>query len=82
MDSVTLAPMPADEQQASFIGGSNLAVFESSENRDAAWKFVQWLSEPEVAGRSGTRRPATCPRVEAAWDDRRPGRRPRARRVR
>ena len=61
MDSVTLAPLPADEKQASFIGGSNLAVFKSSENRDAAWKFVQWLSQPEVQARVVRRRRATCP---------------------
>ena len=62
MDEVTLAPMPADEKQASFIGGSNLAVFKNAENRDAAWKFVQWLSQPEV---------------QANWyaDDQRPARR-------
>jgi len=67
MDSVTLAPMPAGEQQASFIGGSNLAVFESSENRDAAWAFVQWLSEPDVQAQWYDET-SDLPAVEAAWD--------------
>ena len=60
MDGVTLAPMPKDVKQASFIGGSNLAVFKNSKNRDAAWKFVQWLSQPDVQAQwyATTQRPA------------------------
>ncbi|ACQ81814.1 extracellular solute-binding protein family 1 [Beutenbergia cavernae DSM 12333] len=67
-NDLALTPLPADAQPASFIGGSNLSVFESSENRDAAWKFVQWLSEPEtqVAWYETVN---DLPSVQSAWDD-------------
>ncbi|NUU16354.1 sugar ABC transporter substrate-binding protein [Cellulomonas humilata] len=68
LDSVTLAPLPADETQASFIGGSNLAVFTSSENRDAAWKFVQWLSQPEIQAQWYAIT-SDLPAVQSAWDE-------------
>lgn len=47
-DSYAVAPLPKGEQTASFVGGGDLAVFSDSDNRDSAWKFVQWLTEPEV----------------------------------
>jgi len=67
MDGVTLAPMPVDAQPASFIGGSNLAVFSESQNRDAAWKLVQWLSEPDVQA-EWYRTTSDLPAVESSWD--------------
>ena len=39
---------PATTSRTSFTGGGNLAVFNDTENRDAAWKFVRWLSQPET----------------------------------
>lgn len=68
LDGVTLAPLPADEKQASFIGGSNLAVFKGSENRDAAWKFVQWLSQPEVQA-AWYAETSDLPAVQSAWEE-------------
>lgn len=47
-DKFAIAPVPGDESRTSFTGGGNLAVFNDSENRDAAWKFVRWLSQPET----------------------------------
>jgi len=44
----TLSPLPKGKQLASFIGGSNLAVFKNAKNRDAAWKFVEWLGQPDT----------------------------------
>ena len=32
----------------SFVGGSDLVVFKDSDNKDAAWKFVEYLSQPDV----------------------------------
>ena len=40
--------IPADKTSSSFVGGSNLAVFKNSQNRDSSWKFVQWLADPKV----------------------------------
>lgn len=44
-----VATLPAGTANGdSYYGGSNLTVFKETENRDAAWKFVQYLSQPEV----------------------------------
>lgn len=48
--SWTTAPMPAPDGEpypgASLAGGSSLVLFRNSENPDAAWKFIEFLSEP------------------------------------
>jgi multiple sugar transport system substrate-binding protein len=43
-----IAPLPADDSATAFLGGSDLAVFENTDNPDAAWAFVEYLSSPEV----------------------------------
>ncbi|RXZ73348.1 extracellular solute-binding protein [Agromyces albus] len=67
-DKFAVAMVPGADTQTSFTGGGNLAVFDDSENRDAAWKFVRWLSQPEtqVAWYDIS---TDLPSVEAAWDD-------------
>ena len=47
-DKFGVAMVPGEKSRTSFTGGGNLAVFNDSENRDASWKFVRWLSEPET----------------------------------
>lgn len=68
MANVALAPLPAGAEQASFIGGANLAVFKDAENRDAAWKFVEWLSRPEVQV-EWYNEVTDLPSVASAWED-------------
>jgi multiple sugar transport system substrate-binding protein len=43
-----IAPLPANDSATSFLGGSDLAVFQNTDNPDAAWAFVEYLSRPEV----------------------------------
>lgn len=66
-DKWAVAKMPTEESGTSFVGGSNLAVFKESENRDSAWKLLQWLSTPEVQqqwyGLVGA-----LPSVKSAWE--------------
>ncbi|MCY7326075.1 MAG: extracellular solute-binding protein, partial [Microbacteriaceae bacterium] len=47
-DKFAVAQVPGADTRTSFTGGGNLAVFGDSENRDASWKFVRWLSQPET----------------------------------
>lgn len=47
-DAYGVFVMPAKETGASFIGGSNLAVFKSTKNRDTAWKLVDYLTQAET----------------------------------
>jgi multiple sugar transport system substrate-binding protein len=63
-----VVPLPAKQSSTSFIGGSNIAVFKDAKNRDAAWKFVQWLSKPEVQVKwYGLVK--DLPAVQKSWDD-------------
>jgi multiple sugar transport system substrate-binding protein len=63
-----VAPMPTKKTGTSFIGGSNLAVFKDAKNRDAGWKFVQWLSKPDVQVK-WYQAVKDLPAVQSAWDD-------------
>jgi multiple sugar transport system substrate-binding protein len=42
-----VAPLPKGQTSASVLGGENLAITKSSQNVDAAWKFLEWTQEPE-----------------------------------
>ncbi|MBF0502920.1 MAG: extracellular solute-binding protein [Candidatus Riflebacteria bacterium] len=44
----TTARMPMDKKYTSFLGGCNLVMFKGSPNRDLAWKFVDFLSRPDI----------------------------------
>ncbi len=67
-DRYDVFQIPADQVSASFVGGSNLAVFNNAQNRDSAWKLVQWLSDPKTQvkwyGMS-----TDLPSVQSAWED-------------
>ncbi|SNS66483.1 multiple sugar transport system substrate-binding protein [Asanoa hainanensis] len=67
-DKFGIAQMPMKKSATSFIGGSNLAVFKDAKNRDAGWKFVQWLSKPEVQVK-WYQTVKDLPSVQSAWDD-------------
>jgi multiple sugar transport system substrate-binding protein len=64
-----LWPMPSGSGDfTSFIGGSNMAVFKNTKNRDGAWKFVSYLMRPDVQVK-WYKTVADLPAVQAAWDD-------------
>jgi multiple sugar transport system substrate-binding protein len=67
-DKYSVFPMPAKEKSASFVGGSNLGVFKTTKNRDAAWKLVQWLAQPEVQVK-WYQMSTDLPSVTSAWQD-------------
>ncbi len=67
-DKYAVATMPMEKSGTSFVGGSNLAVFKGSKNRDSAWKLVQWLSQPETQVK-WSKATGDLPAVQAAWDD-------------
>jgi multiple sugar transport system substrate-binding protein len=68
-DDYTLAPLPGKDTApgTSFVGGGDLAVFSDSDNKEAAWKLVQWLAEPEVQ-QDFYDAVGDLPAVKAAWD--------------
>jgi len=67
-DKYAVMKIPAAKVSSSFVGGSNFVVFKNSQNRDSAWKFVQFLADPanQVAwwGLS-----TDLPSVASAWQD-------------
>src|SRR5262249_11815530 len=51
-DTWMTAPLPGpDGPGASIAGGSSLVVFRASRNQDAAWRLVEFLSQPSVQRR-------------------------------
>ena len=64
----TVAHQPTEASGTSFVGGGNLGVFEQSDNKPAAWAFVEYLSRPEVQV-TWYETVNDLPAVQAAWDD-------------
>jgi multiple sugar transport system substrate-binding protein len=67
-DKWAIAPMPKKSSATSFVGGSNIVVYKNSPNKDLAWAFVQYLSDPatQVAWYKDV---TDLPATKAAWDD-------------
>jgi multiple sugar transport system substrate-binding protein len=63
-----IAPMPKKVTATSFLGGSNVVVFKNSKNKDAAWAFVKFLSDPKTQALWYTTA-TDLPAVQAGWDD-------------
>lgn len=66
-DKYDVMTMPKAQTSASFIGGSNLAVFKNTENRDAAWKFVDFLTQEQTQV-EWFKLTTDLPAVQSAWD--------------
>jgi len=63
-----VAPIPKKDSSTSFVGGSNMVVFKDSKNKDAAWAFLQFLSDPATQAK-WYQEATDLPAVQAAWDD-------------
>ena len=63
-----LSTVPSKVSATSFVGGSNLVVFKDSENKDAAWAFVEFMSRPETQV-AWYQEATVLPAVQSAWDD-------------
>jgi multiple sugar transport system substrate-binding protein len=61
-----VALMPKEKTRTSFLGGGDLVVFKDSGSKDAAWKFVRWLSKPNVQAK-WYQSVGDLPSVKAAW---------------
>jgi len=78
-DDWMTAPLPGpDGPGASTAGGSSLVVFRSARQREAAWRLVEYLSEPEVQLRFHALTGNLPPR-RSAWQDERLAADPHAR---
>ncbi len=68
-DQYALAPLPGTDSAPgnSFVGGGDLAVFSDADNKDGAWKFIQWLAEPETQ-QAFYDEVGDLPAVQSAWE--------------
>jgi len=66
-DKWALAPMPTEESSTSFTGGGDLVVFKDAKNRDAAWKFVDFLTQPEQQQKL-YELVGSLPAVQSTWE--------------
>lgn len=67
-DKYKVAMVPKQKTATSFAGGSNLVVFKKSQNRDATWKFIQWLSKPDIQVK-WYKVTGDLPASQSAWKD-------------
>lgn len=67
-DKYDVMVMPKKVTNTSFIGGSNLAVFKGTQNRDAAWKLAEFLTR-EQTQLEWYKLTTDLPSVQSAWDD-------------
>jgi len=69
-DTWMTAPLPAKDSSypgVSLAGGSSLVIFKSSKKKEAAWKFIEYLSETQTQ-LSFYRLLNDLPSVKAAWE--------------
>jgi multiple sugar transport system substrate-binding protein len=63
-----IVELPKGDKEAAFAGGGNMVVFKGAKNSDGAWKFIQYLSRPDVQAEwFGIQ--ADPPAIQAAWQD-------------
>jgi len=67
-DKWAIAPIPKKATGTSFVGGANLVVYKNSQNKDLAWKFVDYLTKPETQV-AWYQEVTVLPAVQAGWDD-------------
>ncbi|GBG11359.1 ABC transporter substrate-binding protein [Paenibacillus agaridevorans] len=63
-----MAVLPKKENNISLLGGSNLSIFEYSKNKDAAAKFIAFMSKPETQ-LQWMETTSSLPAATAAWED-------------
>lgn len=56
------------KSRTSFVGGCNLVIFKKSQHKEAAWKFIEFLSMPENQV-EWYRLTSDLPSTRAAWQD-------------
>ncbi len=60
--------LPGNKSHTSFVGGSNWVIFRASRNKEAAWKFVEFMSRSENQ-LEWYRIVSSLPAVMETWDE-------------
>lgn len=67
-DKYATAVVPSKKTSTSFVGGCNWSVFKTSKNKQSAWKFIKWFSQPETQV-DWYKATADLPASNKAWKD-------------
>ncbi|MDN5343272.1 sugar ABC transporter substrate-binding protein [Oceanotoga sp. DSM 15011] len=67
-DKFNVKVVPSKKHGTSFVGGSNLVMFKNSKNKDIAWKFMEFVSRPEVQLK-WYKEVGSLPSVKETWED-------------
>jgi len=67
-DKWGVSVLPKKARSTSFVGGSNLAIFKQSKNRDIAWRFIEFVSQPRIQV-EWYHETKDLPSVKLAWED-------------
>lgn len=62
-----VAPMPKNDNRNSFVGGSDLVVYNTSDQQDLAWRFVEWMTQTETQ-QAWYEAVSGLPSVTEAWE--------------
>ena len=60
--------MPKKSSATSWVGGANLVVYKDSKNKELAWKFVDYLTDPKTQA-AWYQEVTDLPAVQAGWED-------------
>jgi ABC-type sugar transport system permease subunit/ABC-type glycerol-3-phosphate transport system substrate-binding protein len=58
--------LPGKKSRTSFVGGSNLVIFKNSPRKDLAWRFIEFMSDPDVQA-EWFEATSSLPSTKAAW---------------
>ncbi len=62
-----VAPMPENDNRSSFVGGSDLVVYNTSDQQELAWRFVEWMTQTETQ-QAWYEAVSGLPSVTEAWE--------------
>ncbi len=63
----SVAPLPRKITGSSFVGGSSLVIFKQSKNKALAWKFLEFMSRPDIQA-IWYEKTKDLPSVKATWE--------------
>lgn len=67
-DKWAVSVLPKKITSASFVGGADLVIFKKSREKDIAWKFIEFLSDPKIQVQWYAQT-NDLPAVKEAWED-------------
>lgn len=63
----SVALMPKKQTRTSFVGGCNWVIFNTSKNKDLAWKFIEFMTRPENQ-LEWYKTVSSLPAVKSVWE--------------